>query len=146
MPLCFWCVLRGAPLLCACDARIFLITHLSQNQGKYMETSCHCSDVHAAELDSESGSLYSWGLKLINHSARRGVYYRAEPDIPIHDNIADKFQSKNQNTTVSAMVWSRMFFAYQIFLLLDDDDDSNLPPLTPPSMMECIWLFNVEIS
>lgn len=47
----------------------FPITHLSQNQDKYMETSCHCDNIrtaYTAELDSETGSLYSWGIKLIN--------------------------------------------------------------------------------
>lgn len=69
MPLCFWCALCWDGCLCACDGRIFLITHLFQNQDKYMETSCHSNNVHAAytaEFDSETGSLYSWGLKLIN--------------------------------------------------------------------------------
>ncbi len=79
MLLCFWCALCGDRFLSARDAGIFLITHLSQNQDKYMETSCHCDNVHTAVLDSETGSLYSWGLKLIN--PRRKITVHGEVSI-----------------------------------------------------------------
>lgn len=51
--------LRRDGFLCACHARIFLITRLSRNQDKYMETSCHCDNLHTAELDSATASLSS---------------------------------------------------------------------------------------
>lgn len=34
---------------CACGAWIFLITHLSRNQDKYTETSCHGDNVHTQQ-------------------------------------------------------------------------------------------------
>ena len=39
---------------------------VSEIWDKQTETSCQCSNVHTAEFDSNTGSLYSWGLKLIN--------------------------------------------------------------------------------
>lgn len=62
MPLVPYVCLHRDHFLCVSDGRSFLITHLSKHQDKYMETSRHCDNVHTAETDIETGSLYSWCL------------------------------------------------------------------------------------
>lgn len=107
MPLCFWCVLCGDRFLSArvTPGFFFLITRLSLNQDEYMETPCHCDNVHTAELDSETGSLYSWGLKLIN--PRRKITVRGEVSIT------------EQNLTSQSKIITLTSFDRKIRRLLD---------------------------
>lgn len=148
MPLCFWCVLCGDRFLCGRDARIFLITHLSQNQDKNMETSCHCDNVHTAELDSETGSLYSRGLKLINPCRKSTVC--SEVSIT-EQNLTS--QSKIITLTNFARKIRRLLYCYSavvgalIFLCFRLTCHWMIIILIYTiSIMECVWFSNVEIS
>ena len=96
----------------------FLITNLSQNQDKYTETSCHCDNVHTAELDSETGSLYSWGLKLIN--PRRKITVRDEVSI-----TEPNLTSQSEIITLTSS--DREIWRFTVLLLIITPlDDINL--------------------
>lgn len=153
MPLCFWCVLGWDGCLCACDGRIFLITHLFQNQDKYMETSCHGNNVHAAhtaEFDSETGSLYSWGLKLINpHRKKSWCAMRCLlQNRTWHPNSKEQlWQVLNEKSRDYCNHYCLVMYVFVFLIdLIYDDDNYNLPQLTQPIIVDRIWLRNIEIS
>lgn len=68
MPLCFSCAPYWDGGLCTCGDRIFqlpICLRIRTSIWRPLVTD-NVHTAHTAELDSAAGSLYSWGLKLIN--------------------------------------------------------------------------------